>query len=247
MSFRAFRRAVALGFALVLCILRFWVYRLRGPMTMERRALWVQDSCRGILKSLGVSYRVEGQPPSSGLVVSNHLSYLDVLILSAAMPCFFVAKMEIDGWPFFGKAARSGGTIFLDRSSHASSMSVAEQMSERLKLMIPVLLFPEGTSTDGSQVLPFHPRLIDPATSAGVPITTAAVRYTIEGGVHERELCWYGDTEFVPHLLKTLGTPGFCAEVIFGEPQIYHDRRQAADATHAEISAMRMGEVLALS
>ena len=85
------------------------------------------------------------------------------------MPCFFVAKMEIGGWPFFGKAARSGGTIFVDRSSLASAMSVAEQMTERLKLPIPVpvLLFPEGTSTDGSQVLRFHSRLIDPATSTG--------------------------------------------------------------------------------
>jgi 1-acyl-sn-glycerol-3-phosphate acyltransferase len=247
MSFRAFRRAVALGFALLLCILRYWVIRMRGPITMERRALWVQASCLGILNSLGIHYRVEGKPPSSGLVVSNHLSYLDVLILSAAMPCFFVAKMEIGGWPFFGKAARIGGTIFLDRSSHASSMSVAEQMSERLKLPIPVLLFPEGTSTDGSEVLPFHPRLIDPATSAGVTVTAAAVRYTIDGGVDERELCWYGDVEFVPHLLKALGTPGFSAEVIFGESKIYPDRRTAADATHAEITAMRMGEVLALS
>ncbi len=247
MSFRAFRRAVALAFALLMCIFRYWALRVRGPLTMERRAQWVQASCLGILNGLGIHYSVEGQPPTRGLVVSNHLSYLDVLILSAAMPCFFVAKMEIDGWPFFGKAARIGGTIFLDRSSHASSMSVADQMSERLKLSIPVLLFPEGTSTDGSEVLPFHPRLIDPATSAGIPVTAAAVRYTIDGGVEERELCWYGDVEFVPHLLKALGTPGFSAEVTFGEPQIYSDRRAAADATHAEISAMRAGEVLACS
>jgi 1-acyl-sn-glycerol-3-phosphate acyltransferase len=90
-------------------------------------------------------------------VVSNHLSYIDILVLAAAMPCFFVAKIEIGGWPFFGKAARSNGTIFVDRGSLASAMSVAEQMTERLKLPIPVpvLLFPEGTSTDGSQVIRF--------------------------------------------------------------------------------------------
>jgi len=74
------------------------------------------------------------------------------------MPCFFVAKMEIDGWPVFGKAARAGGTIFLDRASLASAKSVAEQITERLSLPIPVpvLLFPEGTSTDGAQLLRFH-------------------------------------------------------------------------------------------
>jgi len=247
-SLRALRRAVALASALVLCILRFWLLRLRGPVTLERRALWVQASARGILTGLGIQYRVTGEPPTHGLVVCNHLSYIDILVLSSAMPCFFVAKIEIGGWPFFGKAARTGGTIFVDRSSLASAMSVAEQMTERLKMPIPVpvLLFPEGTSTDGSQVIRFHSRLIDPATSLGVPITTAAIRYVIDGGVAEQELCWFGDVEFLPHLWKVLDTPGFFAEVQFGEPRIYSDRRTAADETHAEIEAMRNGGVLAL-
>jgi 1-acyl-sn-glycerol-3-phosphate acyltransferase len=242
MSFRPVRRAVALAFALLACVLRFWLIRLRGPITLVRRAEWIQRSGRGILTSLGIDYRIEGRPPTYGLVVSNHLSYLDVLILSAAMPCAFVAKIEIGGWPFFGKAARTGGTIFLDRSSRSSAMSVADQMVERLKLPIPVLLFPEGTSTDGSEVLPFHPRLIDPATSMGTPITAAAVRYVIDGGVEERELCWYGDTLFLTHLMKALRTPGFAAEVSFGEPRIYPDRRTAANATWAEVRAMREGK-----
>jgi 1-acyl-sn-glycerol-3-phosphate acyltransferase len=194
-----------------------------------------------MLKSLGIEYTVEGVPPTHGLVVSNHLSYIDILIFSAAMPCFFVAKMEIVGWPFFGKAARSGGTIFVDRSSLASALTVAEQMTERLKLPIPipVLLFPEGTSTDGSQVIRFHSRLIDPATSLGVPITTACVRYVLHDGMEERELCWYGDETFVNHLWKVLGVTGYVAEVQFGEPRVYTDRRVAADETHDEISAMR--------
>jgi 1-acyl-sn-glycerol-3-phosphate acyltransferase len=181
-------------------------------------------------------------------VVSNHLSYLDILIISAAMPCFFVSKAEVSGWPFFGKAARSGGTIFLDRSSQASAMSVAEQMSERLSLPIPVpvLLFPEGTSTDGAQLLRFHSRLIDPATTAGVPITAAGIRYVIEGGVEERELCWYGDEEFLPHLWKVLGVAGFFAELRFGEPHIYTDRRVAADQARAEITAWREANALQL-
>jgi lyso-ornithine lipid O-acyltransferase len=246
MSLLRFRRAVALAFSLALVIIRYWLLHLRGSLILERRALWVQQSARLLLFALGIHYRVEGRAPTHGLVVSNHLSYLDILILSAAMPCFFVAKVEIDGWPIFGKAARSGGTIFVDRSSLASAMSVADQMTERLKLTIPipVLLFPEGTSTDGRQVLRFHSRLIDPATTLGVPITTACVRYVISGGVEERELCWYGDEEFLPHLMKALGTPGFHAEVTFGEPRIYAERRTAADQTHAEIEAMRSSTVL---
>ena len=241
MTLRRTRRAVALVISILACIVRLWLLRLRGNPTLERRALSVQATARNMLASLGIEYTVEGVPPTHGLVVSNHLSYIDILILSAAMPCFFVAKMEIVGWPFFGKAARCGGTIFVDRSSLASAQSVAEQMTERLKLPIPipVLLFPEGTSTDGSQVIRFHSRLIDPATSLGVPITTACVRYVLPPGIEERELCWYGDETFVNHLWKVLGVTGYVAEVQFGEPRVYTDRRVAADRTHDEISAMR--------
>jgi len=246
MMLRRVRRAVALVFALALCIVRYWLRRIRGPLTLEMRAVWLQQSARMILKCLGIGYQVEGQPPARGLVVANHLSYLDVVIISAALPCFFVAKMEIGGWPFFGKAARTGGTIFLDRSSLASAMTVAEQMTERLRLPVPVLLFPEGTSTDGAQVLRFHSRLIDPATTAGAPITAAALRYEIEGGMEERELCWYGDESFATHLWKVLGVAGFSARLRFFEPKIYPDRRTAADETHSEITAWREANVLEL-
>jgi 1-acyl-sn-glycerol-3-phosphate acyltransferase len=236
---------VALAFVLAACVLRFWLLRLKGPHTLERRAHWVQKSCLAILGSMDIDYSVEGQPPTHGLVVSNHLSYLDILILSAAMPCFFVAKAEIDRWPFFGKAARSGGTLFIDRSSLASAEKVSAMIGERLKLPIPVLFFPEGTSTDGTSMLRFHSRLFEPAIVAGAQITPAAVRYVIEGGTPERELCWYGDESFLPHLLKTLSTSGFSAKVCFGSPHIYPHRRVAADQTYADIAAMRNSECAA--
>ena len=228
-------------FSILNCIVRFWLMPLGGPRTLERRALWIQASAKHMLKSLGIRSVVEGTPPTHGLVVSNHLSYLDIVIFSAAMPCFFVAKIEVGGWPFFGKAGRAGGTIFVDRSSLASAQSVAEQMKERLQLPIPipVLLFPEGTSTDGSEVIRFHSRLIDAATSLGVPITTACVRYLLPPGMEERELCWYGDETFLDHLWKVLGVTGYVADLQFGQPRIYTDRRVAADETHDEITAMR--------
>ena len=247
MSLRAVRRAVALGFTLALCVVRFWLGHLRGRMTLERRALWMRDSARVVMRSMGLKLRVEGTPPTHGMVVANHLSYLDIVFLSAPMPCCFVAKAEIDRWPFFGKAARTGGTIFLDRGSRASANAVAATISERLALAVPILLFPEGTTTDGSHMLPFRTRLIDPVTKAGAPITAACVRYVLEDGTPERELCWYGDAAFLPHLWKVLGSAGFRAEVRFGEPRVYPDRRMAADVTQAEIAAMRNGDAVVTS
>ncbi len=239
MMLRRCRRAVALAGALVLCFLRYWSIRLRGPLTLERRAQWLQLASRSVLASLGIRYQVKGPLPTRGLIVSNHLSYLDIVICSAAMPCFFVSKVEVDRWPYFGKAARAGGTIFLDRTSHASANAVAAAIAERLALPVPVLLFPEGTSTDGSKVLRFHSRLIHPATDMQAPITAAAIRYILSGNAEERELCWYGEAGFLGHLWKVLGVLGFSAQVSFGESRVYTDARAAAVQTRDEVAAMR--------
>jgi lyso-ornithine lipid O-acyltransferase len=220
-------------------MIRLALVRLCGPLTPASRALWLQSACRGVLSSLGIRSIVQGTVPSEGLVVSNHLSYLDILIYSAAMPCAFVSKIEVNTWPYFGVAARAGGTLFIDRSSRASAAAVAAEMAERLRLPIPLLLFAEGTSTDGAMVLPFYSSLFEPAVKVGATVTPAAVRYVIERGVPERELCWFANAGFLPHLWKALGTPGFSARVIFGGPERYADRRDAARATHAQVSQMR--------
>jgi lyso-ornithine lipid O-acyltransferase len=236
---RALRRAVALAFALAACILSYWLLRVGGPLSLPQRARWLHGAASRVAKALGIRSIVHGQPPSQGLVVSNHLSYLDIVIISSVMPCFFVSKSEVQRWPYFGEAARSGGTIFIDRNSRASTAEVAAQIAERLKLPIPVLLFPEGTSSDGTQVLRFHSSLFEPAIAAQAPVTPAAVRYRLEAGCPERDLCWFDDSAFLAHLWKTLGYAGFSAEVTFGEPRRYSDRREAARSTHDEVAAMR--------
>jgi lyso-ornithine lipid O-acyltransferase len=239
MRLRRFRRAVALGIALGGCLVRFWWTRLRGPLSLEHRALWLQSAARSVLLSLGIHFHVEGQRPEFGLVVSNHLSYLDILIYAAAVPCCFVSKIEVRQWPYFGRAAHAGGTIFLNRSSHASAGAVATEIAARLAHRIPILLFPEGTSTDGSQVLRFRARLLHPATQAGAPVTAAAVRYLLQDGTEERELCWFGDAPFLSHLWKVLGVAGFAARIRFGEPHVYADPRHAAEETHTLVEGMR--------
>lgn len=241
MKVRGARRAVALAVALAICVVRYWVLRIRGPLTLEQRALWLRSASRGVLKALGIEVLVQGAPPRRGLIVSNHLSYLDIVIFSSVMPCFFVSKVEVKRWPFFGKAARTGATLFIDRSSRASAVSVAEQMRDRLGLPVPVLLFPEGTSSDGTRVLRFHSTLFEPAVVTQSPITAASVRYVLHDGTQERDLCWFDDTLFLTHIWKALCAGGFSAHVTLGEPHIYPDRRAAAAATHVEVTAMRAG------
>jgi 1-acyl-sn-glycerol-3-phosphate acyltransferase len=239
MNLRTIRRALALMWALALCMGRLALMRVRGPLTAVQRALWLQSACRGVLRSVGVHCTVTGTPPTHGLVVSNHLSYLDIAAFSAVMPCVFVSKAEIAKWPYFGLAARASGTIFLNRSSKASAAMAAREVAGRLKLPVPVLLFPEGTSTDGSQVLRFHPSLFQPAIDAHAPITAAALRYVPHGDLPESDYCWYGDADFLAHIGKLLGAPGFSAEITFGEPALHSDRRTAAGATHESVAEMR--------
>lgn len=242
MSLLAFRRAVALAFALLGCAARFAILRLRRRVTPEQRALWLQRACRDVLASFGIRSTVAGPIPERGLIVSNHLSYLDVVIYASLVPCAFVSKEDVRDWPYFGAAARAAGTIFLNRSSHRSALRAAAAMTARLTGTVPVLLFPEGTSSDGAEVLRFHSTLFEPAIRSGAHVTPASIRYATENGVPERALCWFGDEGFLPHLVRTLGTPCIRAEVVFGPPAVYSDRREAARAAHALVSRMRTGE-----
>ena len=192
-----------------------------------------------MLAAAGIELRVVGTPPARGLVVSNHLSYLDVVALAAAMPCAFVSKIEVSRWPVFGLTARLGGTIFIDRSSRASAEAVALVIAGRLSIAVPVLVFPEGTSTDGTEVLRFHSRLFEPAVAAEAPITPAAVGYAATDGPPEPELCWFGDEQFLPNLWKILGAKNVCAHVVLGKSRIYPDRRTASRESQAGVEDMR--------
>jgi len=180
-----------------------------------------------------------GGRPSKGLVCSNHLSYLDILVYAATVPCVFVSKREVARWPAFGFFARCGGTIFLDRNSRTSTERVTRQMAAVLEAGVPVLLFPEGTSTDGSTVQRFHPALLEPAVELGLEITAAAIGYRARGR-EERELCWYADAPFLSHLIRTLSCAGVAAEVEFHpDRNQYSDRKTAALELREQVDAMR--------
>lgn len=180
MKIRAVRRAATLVFALSVSILRLGLARLSGPFTLQRRALWIQSTARLVIFSLGIPVRISGRPPTHGLIVSNHLSHFDTAVYASIVSCSMVAKAEVARWPVFGMMARASGALFVDRSSRSSAVLVTQQVAERLNGALPVLFFPEGTSTDGSEVLRFHSRLFTPAVEAGIQVTGATIRYVFE-------------------------------------------------------------------
>jgi lyso-ornithine lipid O-acyltransferase len=237
---RAAVRLLILLFTLADISLRYGILGLRrGSPALRDRADWLHRSCRLALRRLGVHSEVRGPRPSRGLICANHLSYLDIAVCAAAVPCVFVSKREVKIWPAFGFFAQCAGTIFLDRQSRSSADAAAAEMAEAMDSGVPVLLFPEGTSTDGSEVLRFHPTLLEPAIREGLEIAPAAIAYRLRGG-EERELCYYGDISLVPHLLRTLGRAGIAAEVEFyPDPEVYAERRTAALDLHEKVEAMR--------
>jgi 1-acyl-sn-glycerol-3-phosphate acyltransferase len=192
-----------------------------------------------IARRLRMRVTVDGPLPSSGLIVSNHLSYLDILFFASQMPCIFVSKAEVLSWPMFGVLARCGGTIFVERGRGAVLDSVTSQMRSALGMGVPVVLFPEGTSTDGSTVLNFFPALFEAAVQARAPIFPSAISYELAGG-REVDLCYYGDITFGPHLLSALARRDVHARIAFAEEAAhYSDRKSAARASREQVIAHR--------
>jgi lyso-ornithine lipid O-acyltransferase len=221
--------------------------RSRGRMTADERAMWLYESCARIRRRLAIPLHVEGPVPAGGLIVSNHLSYLDVLLFGAVMPCGFVAKREVRGWPVFGALARAAGTMFVHRERGAQSEEAAAQMEERIRAGVPVLLFAEGSSSDGSVVLPFRSSLFEAAVRAGAAVTPAMIRYYADDAA-EAEISYWGKMVFLLHLLRTLCLHGLRASICFGKARQFGDRKEAAREMWQEVSGMRQrcdAEILA--
>lgn len=173
---------------------------------------------RRTLHALGVEERICGQRPRVGVIVANHVSYLDILLVLAAAPCVLVSKKEVRKYPLVGLAAKIGGTIFLDRKRSAAIHQAGTEMDETLKAGCPVAFFPEGTTTGGGELLRFRPALFAAPARLGLPVNTAALRYEIRGGGDAGELvCFWKDHVLLPHLLRLLMLPGVNATLQFGD------------------------------
>ena len=206
------------------------------------RVRWLSRSAVRHAKWMGVQIKVHGKIPSGGLIVANHVSYVDIVALSAVATCAFVSKKEVARWPIFGLYARCGATIFVDRERRGAVADVAEEMRGRLDAGVPLTLFPEGTSTGGSDVLPFRSSLFEPVAELGCPVTACALHYTLDGGSVADEVAYWRDMTLAPHLLNLLGKTGVTLDIHFGpSSRRTGDRKTLARDLHAEVRALLHG------
>lgn len=205
---------------------------------------------RAVARVIGLRAHVLGELGSGPcLLVANHLSYVDVVLLAALRPCTFVAKSEIARWPVLGFLARTMGTLFVERENKRGLPRSRAQMERALAAGRTLVLFPEGTSTCGATVLPFHSALLAPAVELGLAVRHATLRYRTAPGERpaEQTVCWWGEMTFAAHLFELLRLPGFEAELELGSQALFDtDRKRLARRLHAEV-ARRLAPALELS
>jgi 1-acyl-sn-glycerol-3-phosphate acyltransferase len=216
---RAAVRAICLAGEVVRALASFAALIARGPgiPALAMRARWLQRICQRALRVLHVELRVSGPVPSSGLLVCNHLSYLDILVLAATTPCVFVSKCEVRHWPVFGWFASLAGTLFLRRDKRSNVVRAINEMRRVLDTGSLVVLFPEGTTSDGRGVLPFKSSLLEPATQQPRGLSAGFIEYALNDGDVAEEACYWKDMTLLPHLLNLLGKRGIEARLVFTE------------------------------
>jgi 1-acyl-sn-glycerol-3-phosphate acyltransferase len=207
---------------------------------------------RFVARLFGIRIRVVGKPVKGEgvLLLANHTGWLDIVIFSAVMPLSFVAKSEVGNWPFFGTLAKLQRTVFVARRRRSETGQVRDLIRDRLMGGETLVLFPEGTSSDGNAVLPFKSALLGAATGDGAvrvqPVSTAYTGiHGIPMGRENRPLfAWYGDMELVPHLWEALKAGPLDVVVEFHPPLALADRKELA--RQAEM-LVRAGHIRALA
>lgn len=200
--------------------------------------------CRGALRILGLPLIVTGTPMKGrGAVVANHSSWLDVFVLNASKRVYFVSKAEVAGWPGIGWLARATGTVFIERN-RVRAAEQADLFRQRLSAGHKLLFFPEGTSSDGQQVLPFKSSLFaaffDPALRDTLDIQPVSVTYTAPDGQDPRFFGWWGDMNFGTHLLTVLAARGGQVRVVYHTPlavKSFNGRKELAQTCETQVRA----------
>jgi 1-acyl-sn-glycerol-3-phosphate acyltransferase len=236
----------------ILKLLRMAGHLLAGSITIlllfphldaHERGRRVMRWSTQFLKVLGVSLEPVGRPPSvrggGALLAANHVSWLDIHLLHSLLPARFISKAEVRNWPLFGFLAKASGTVFLEREKKADAMRVNQLMADHLRDGECLALFPEGTTSDGSDLLPFFPSLFQPAVAAQAQIWPVRIRYLNSDGSDCPEAAYFGGMTLGQSVMQVLRIKGLRARVEF-LPAIASQglaRRDLARATEAAIRA----------
>jgi 1-acyl-sn-glycerol-3-phosphate acyltransferase len=203
------------------------------------------------MRVLGVVARYQGTCPDRGVVISNHLGYLDIIVFAALHRCVFVAKSEIRSWPFLGWMTTMAGTVYVDRGRGGSATRAADGMQAAENAGIPVVFFPEGTTSNGTSVRKFHSGLLVKSLEAAQPITAAYLRYKLThdngpGVTVENDVSYWGDTSLLKHIFRILGLRGIEVDLSFADSPIPFagglDQRKLL-AAEARVAVMDVGGV----
>ena len=242
MTIRAAGRLVWLAFEVTAALFDYFfeVGLTSSKNLRAARAAWMHRAARRHLKIFGGSVHVSGELPKSGLLVSNHLGYLDIVVICSVAPTVFVSKAEVRHWPVFGVLAKLGGTIFIQRERRTHVGEVNNEIESALTDGALVVVFPEGTSSNGETILPFRAPLLEPALRGGHEISLACLRYDLDDGDPKTEACYWGDHSFFPHLLNLLGKKSVRATLRFAKfRRTTDDRKELAQQLRAAVLELK--------
>ena len=221
-----------------------WIIRTRfDRLTDAQRTLAVREWSREVLRILGVELVVQGEVPDQGpaLVVANHVSWLDILVMNAAQPARFVSKADVKQWPLLGSLITGAGTLYIERENRRDAMRVVHHVAERLQAQDLIAIFPEGTTGDGTALLPFHANLFQAAIAAEAPVLPVALSYVHVGGATRHDAPVYiGDTTLLASMWATVRATDVQALVSFGDAQVDEGRtrREWAENVRNTIGSM---------
>ena len=196
---------------------------------------------RRVARVLGLRINARNiQPNAPFLLVSNHLSYVDIIVLESLADCAFVAKSEVAGWPVAGLICRTMDTIFIDRKMKRDIPRALAKIEKALTRGMGIVLFAEATSTNGTSVAPFKSSLLEFAASKRVPVHYATISYATPATATpaQESVCWWGDMTFSGHRFRLLRLRSFEADVVYGpEPIVAEDRHVLAARLWSAVSS----------
>lgn len=221
----------------------FTILLLFPRMTQGQKQLRVQAWSAAMVSRLGIRIIVRGHPAAGAgtLLMANHISWLDITALHAAMFCRFIAKGDVRHWPVIGYMAAQAGTLFIERASRRDAMRVVHQMAASLRAGEVLAVFPEGTTSDGERLLPFHANLFQAAISADAPVQPVAIGFIDQAsGLRSQAPCYIGDDSLLSSVWRTLRTPDIAVVIWFGEPQMAQGKDRRAWAAHVRAAVQAL-------